>query len=33
VANGEITFEAVAKDLGYKYVPVEKALEKELAAL
>ncbi|MDQ1147249.1 alanine dehydrogenase [Bacillus sp. SORGH_AS 510] len=32
VANGEITYEAVAKDLGYNYVPVEKALEKELAA-
>lgn len=33
VANGEITFEAVAKDLGYEYVPVEKALEKELASI
>ncbi|MGJ7910201.1 alanine dehydrogenase [Neobacillus sp. LXY-1] len=33
VANGEITYEAVAKDLGYKYVPVEKALEKELASI
>lgn len=33
VANGEITYEAVAKDLGYKYVPVEKALEKELSAI
>ncbi|MDR6124709.1 MULTISPECIES: alanine dehydrogenase [Bacillaceae] len=32
VANGEITYEAVAKDLGYDYVTVEKALEKELAA-
>lgn len=32
VANGEITFEAVAKDLGYNYVSVEKALEKELAS-
>jgi alanine dehydrogenase len=31
-ANGEITYEAVAKDLCYPYVPVEKALEKELAA-
>lgn len=31
VLNGEITFEAVAKDLGYKYVTVEKALEKEPA--
>ena len=30
VANGEITYEAVAKDLGYDYVSVEKALEKEL---
>lgn len=30
VANGEITYEAVAKDLNYEYVPVEKALEKEL---
>jgi alanine dehydrogenase len=33
VANGEITFEAVAKDLGYQYVAVEKALEKELSAI
>ncbi|MEH7110075.1 alanine dehydrogenase [Bacillus sp. JJ1764] len=33
VANGEITYEAVAKDLGYNYVPVEKALEKELASI
>ena len=33
VANGEITYEAVAKDLGYDYVTVEKALEKELAAI
>ncbi|WP_312472333.1 alanine dehydrogenase [Neobacillus sp.] len=33
VANGEITYEAVAKDLGYDYVTVEKALEKELAAV
>src|SRR3954462_2437828 len=32
VANGEITYEAVAKDLNYEYVPVEKALEKELTA-
>lgn len=29
VANGEITFEAVAKDLGYKYVHVETALKNE----
>jgi alanine dehydrogenase len=28
VLNGEITFEAVAKDLGYHYVSVEKALDK-----
>ncbi len=33
VANGEITYEAVAKDLGYKYVSVEDALEKELASI
>ncbi|WHY68243.1 alanine dehydrogenase [Neobacillus sp. SuZ13] len=33
VANGEITYEAVAKDLGYDYVTVEKALEKELASI
>lgn len=32
VANGEITYEAVAKDLAYTYVPAEKALEKELAS-
>jgi alanine dehydrogenase len=32
VANGEITYEAVAKDLGYNYVTVEEALAKELAA-
>lgn len=30
VANGEITYEAVAKDLGYEYVTVEAALAKEL---
>lgn len=30
-AKGEITYEAVAKDLGYKYVPVESVLEKEFA--
>jgi alanine dehydrogenase len=29
-ANGEITYEAVAKDLNYEYVPVDKALEKEI---
>jgi alanine dehydrogenase len=33
VANGEITYEAVAKDLGFDYVTVEKALEKEIATL
>jgi alanine dehydrogenase len=33
VANGEITYEAVAKDLGYDYVTVENALEKELASI
>ncbi|KOO37338.1 alanine dehydrogenase [Priestia koreensis] len=33
VANGVITYEAVARDLGYEYVTVEKALEKELTAL
>ncbi|WP_408008556.1 alanine dehydrogenase [Pseudalkalibacillus sp. A8] len=32
-ANGKITYEAVAKDLGYKYVAVEKALEKELVSM
>lgn len=32
VLKEEITFEAVAKDLGYDYVSVENALEKELAA-
>ncbi|UVI31669.1 alanine dehydrogenase [Paenibacillus spongiae] len=32
VANGEITFEAVAKDLGYDYVKVEDALEKHVIA-
>lgn len=33
VANGEITYEAVARDLGYEYVTVEKALEKEKTAI
>lgn len=33
VANGEITYEAVAKDLGYDYVTVENALEKEYSAI
>ncbi|WMT20034.1 alanine dehydrogenase [Parageobacillus toebii] len=32
VANGEITYEAVARDLGYNYVPVEEALGKQLTA-
>jgi len=32
-AHGEVTYETVAKDLGYEYVPVEKALEKEIDAL
>jgi alanine dehydrogenase len=31
VANGEITYEAVARDLGFDYVTAENALEKELA--
>jgi alanine dehydrogenase len=29
VAGGSVTYEAVAKDLGYEYVPVDKALEKQ----
>ncbi|MDP4083999.1 MAG: alanine dehydrogenase [Bacillota bacterium] len=33
VANGEITYEAVAKDLGYDYVTVENALEKQFSAI
>ncbi|CRK83601.1 alanine dehydrogenase [Neobacillus massiliamazoniensis] len=33
VANGAITYEAVAKDLGYEYVTVENALQKELQAI
>jgi alanine dehydrogenase len=32
-ANGEITYEAVARDLDYQYVPVEEALVKELASI
>jgi alanine dehydrogenase len=32
VLNGEITFEAVAKDLGYQYVTVEDAFERALIA-
>jgi alanine dehydrogenase len=31
VAGGSITYEAVAKDLGYEYVLVEKALEKQFS--
>ncbi|WP_394236518.1 alanine dehydrogenase [Niallia oryzisoli] len=30
VVNGEITYLSVANDLGYEYVPVDKAFEKEL---
>ncbi|MFP7734018.1 alanine dehydrogenase [Priestia aryabhattai] len=33
VANGAITYEAVAYDLGYDYVSVDVALEKELASI
>ncbi|WP_340596144.1 alanine dehydrogenase [Priestia megaterium] len=33
VANGAITYEAVANDLGYDYVSVDVALEKELASI
>ncbi|WJQ07125.1 alanine dehydrogenase [Geobacillus stearothermophilus] len=32
VANGEITYEAVARDLGYRYVPAREALGETLAA-
>jgi alanine dehydrogenase len=32
-ANGEITYEAVARDLGYHYVTVEEALAKEVASI
>lgn len=32
VANGEITYEAVARDLSYRYVPAREALGKTLAA-
>ncbi|RHW34171.1 alanine dehydrogenase [Neobacillus notoginsengisoli] len=32
-ANGEVTYEVVARDLGYTYMPVETALEKELASI
>ncbi|MEC1646975.1 alanine dehydrogenase [Bacillus halotolerans] len=31
-ANGHVTYEAVAKDLGYEYVPDEKALQDESVA-
>lgn len=33
VANGEITYEAVAKDLGYRFVSPEQVFEKELTAI
>ncbi|MGG1368747.1 alanine dehydrogenase [Priestia megaterium] len=33
IANGAITYEAVAHDLGYDYVSVDVALEKELASI
>lgn len=33
VANGEITYEAVAKDLGYTFVTAANALEKDLATM
>ncbi|MCM3651001.1 alanine dehydrogenase [Metabacillus litoralis] len=33
VANGEITYEAVANDLGYHYVSPEKVFEKELTSV
>jgi alanine dehydrogenase len=33
VANGEITYEAVARDLGYHYVTGEEALAKEVAPI
>ncbi|KAA9031145.1 alanine dehydrogenase [Niallia endozanthoxylica] len=33
VAKGEITYEAVAKDLGYSYTNVEDALKKELTSI
>lgn len=33
VLNGSITYEAVARDLGYEYVPVEEALQKVATTL
>lgn len=33
VAGGSITYEAVARDLGYAYVPVETAMDKQLSTL
>ncbi|WP_342046195.1 alanine dehydrogenase [Bacillus sp. OTU530] len=33
VANGEITYEAVARDLGYNFISPEKVFEKELASV
>ncbi|WP_018131471.1 alanine dehydrogenase [Effusibacillus pohliae] len=33
VAGGAVTYEAVARDLGYPYVPAEQALQKQFAVL
>nr|WP_295970157.1 alanine dehydrogenase [uncultured Bacillus sp.] len=33
VVNGEVTYEPVAKELGYTYVPVEKALDQDLVTI
>ncbi|MDX8362035.1 alanine dehydrogenase [Cytobacillus sp. IB215316] len=33
VANGSVTYEAVAKDLGYEYISVDQALNKELTTI
>jgi len=33
VAAGSVTYESVARDLGYTYVPVETALQKELSTI
>jgi alanine dehydrogenase len=32
-AGGSITYAAVARDLGYAYVPVETAMDKQLSTL
>jgi alanine dehydrogenase len=32
VAGGSVTYEAVARDLGYEYVSVEKAMEKQFSS-